>query len=270
MSDCVLYIDVIVFFINVRATQTKRDRELEAGKRRGFRECETVKQIHSFCSRQIAPYILYKSKYRILANSQYSCYKAPIFEPFSLFVMSAIGRLKTGFAGAVAATALFAAPACAQQDTANAAEPTPISFTTGVALDQRDEPFCGELRQASDGQEINAGATAHRYSQDNLGYVGISIFAGQDLGEYTPEYLGTALVNSLRRRGVEAECFVNHTPNQNGTSVDFHIAGLSWNGDGGLSISQALNAELMDSITAEARTAGMLLVAANSPDFTNR
>lgn len=33
--------------------------------------------------------------------------------------MGAIGRLSHGFAGAVAATALFATPACAQQDTSN-------------------------------------------------------------------------------------------------------------------------------------------------------
>ena len=172
--------------------------------------------------------------------------------------MRSVERLLARFGGAVAAVGLATSPVLAQADS-----------EVRDTLELRSEAFCGDLYRTSTGRQVDASFTAHNYSQQNIGKIGVSIFAGQDLGEHSPEFLGTALVNSLRRRGVEAECFVHHEEMPNGTGVNFHIAGLTYSEES-LSISEALNAEVMDALAAEAKTAGMLLVAANRPDFTNR
>lgn len=175
--------------------------------------------------------------------------------------MGAFARLRDGFTGAVAATALFAAPACAN-DTA--------SSTAENGLEPRTEAFCGELRETDGGRILNAGTTAHTYSQENLGNVGISIFAGRDLGDHSPEYLGALLVNELRSRGVQAECFVHNERVQNGTGIRFHVAGLSMSEDS-LGITASFDEEMLDGVEAEAKTAGRLLVAeAQQGPATNR
>lgn len=126
-------------------------------------------------------------------------------------------------------------------------------------IDLREEPSCGPLYVNKVGRVINAGFSAFDYSERNPGKVGISIFPGQDLGPNSPEDLGTALVNSLRNRGVHAECFVHYDYGPKGTGVDFKIRGLSWGKDKPLQISQALNKETMDAVAAEVKTGIMLL-----------
>lgn len=123
----------------------------------------------------------------------------------------------------------------------------------------RETDFCAPLYVNDVGRTINASFSAHDYSEKNLGKVGISIFPGQDLGPNSPERLGTALVNSLRKRGVEAECFVHYDYGPKGTGVDFKIRGLSWGKDKPLQISEALNTETMNAVAAETKTGIMLL-----------
>lgn len=175
--------------------------------------------------------------------------------------MGAFGRVRGGaVAGAVALTTLFAAPACANDASASAAE---------NGLEPREEASCGELLTTSTGRQINASTSAHSYAREHTGNVGISIFAGQDLGEYSPEFLGTALVNSFRNRGVEAECFVHHEPMPNGTGIRFHIAGLTYPESESYSISEAYSVDTIESLADEAKTAGMLLTASADTPFTN-
>ena len=196
-----------------------------------------------------------------LAYLRNQCYGLRKFNYVFVLKMSAFGRLRQGFAAATAATALFAAPACANDASASAAE---------NGLEPRTEAFCGELMQADNGHIFNARTSSHAYSQENLGNVGISIFAGQDFGDNSPEFMGALLVNEFRARGVHAECFVHHTPVPNGTGVWFHIAGLAQSEES-LGITAAFDEDMLDSLEAEAKTAGMLLVAdAGDGPATNR
>lgn len=118
---------------------------------------------------------------------------------------------------------------------------------------------CSPLFQTSTGREVNAGLSAHVYSQENIGAVGISIFPGQDLGSYSPHEIGVMLVKVMAQNGVEAQCFVHNEYGPNGTAVNFKIDGLSWKPDGSLNVSQSLDRETLIGVIAEAKTAGMLL-----------
>jgi len=142
---------------------------------------------------------------------------------------------------------------------ATTTSPVQTASVTTLNTKLRETPQCAPLFKNNVGRELDASFSAHDYSKKNIGAVGISIFAGQDLGQNSPELLGTALVNSLLKRGVQAECFVHHKTMPNGTGVDFKIAGLSWGKNKSLQVSEALNAEMMDKVAAEAKTAGMLL-----------
>lgn len=123
----------------------------------------------------------------------------------------------------------------------------------------RETEFCAPLYVNDVGRTIDASFSAHDFSVKNPGKVGISIFPGQDLGANSPENLGTALVNSLRKRGVQAECFVHYDYGPKGTGIDFKIRGLSWGKDKPLQISKALNTETMNAVAAETKTGNMLL-----------
>lgn len=153
-----------------------------------------------------------------------------------------------------------------------------VSFAASPALAQdyetelspRTVEHCAPLSRTSTGRVLNAGTTAHEYSQQNVGSVGISIFAGRDLGEHSPEYLGALLVNEIRARGVQAECFVHHERMPNGTGVRYHVAGLSTS-DESLGITASFDEEVLDGVAAEAKTAGMILAAQdNQSPGTNR
>ena len=163
------------------------------------------------------------------------------------------------FGGAAAALGLVTSPVMATEGPSSESE-----------LTARTTEYCAPLVQTSTGRELNAGTTAHAYSQQNVGNVGISIFAGRDLGEHSPEYLGALLVNEMRDRGVQAECFVHSERVPNGTGVRFHVVGLSTSEDS-LGITASFDEDMLDGVAAEAKTAGMILVARNeqSPG-TNR
>lgn len=173
--------------------------------------------------------------------------------------MSVFGRLTAGFSGAVAALGLATSPSLATEGPSGESE-----------LTARTTEYCAPLAQTSTGRELNAGTSAHAYSQQNVGNVGVSIFAGRDLGEHSPEYLGALLVNEMRDRGVQAECFVHNERVPNGTGVRFHVAGLSMSEES-IGITASFDEDMLDSVAAEAKTAGMILVARNehSPG-TNR
>lgn len=133
MYDCVLLFDITGCFPNACGPDGGGQRHVRPRKRRGAREFEAVKQIHTFCSIAILNYSKKKRNYslfycndRFLAFSTINCYKRTIFKPFILETMGAIGKLRGGAAaGAVALTTLFAVPACAQ----DAPEATPVSYT---------------------------------------------------------------------------------------------------------------------------------------------
>ncbi|MEW7986971.1 MAG: hypothetical protein AB2765_07915 [Candidatus Thiodiazotropha endolucinida] len=124
---------------------------------------------------------------------------------------------------------------------------------------------CAPLHQTSTGREVNASLSAHRYSQQNIGAVGISIFPGTDLGDQSPHKLGHILRSTFQKYGVEAECFVHNRTHSNGTSVNFKIAGLSWKEDGSLNISQSLDKSTLRGIIAEAKTAKEFLPTSSEP-----
>lgn len=205
----------------------------------------------------------YKHKIRnYLAFIGHVCYFLSGITTTSFLKMSTLRTLSRQFGGATMAAALFAMPMAA-----NAEETIEVANTT---TQLRETAYCAPLLPAQNGFIMNASASAHKYSKNNIGAVGISIFAGQDLGEHSPEFLGTVLVNSLRRRGVEAECFVHHKEMPNGTGINFHITGLSWGKDHSLSISESLNIETIEGVAAEAKTAGIILASNYTPDVANR
>ena len=100
---------------------------------------------------------------------------------------------------------------------------------------------CAPMERASSGHVFDAGTSAHIYSRQSIGAVGISIFPGADLGNQSPHKLGNILRSTMQKYGVPAECYVHKTSSQNGTSIQFHIAGLAWKEDGSLNISQSLD-----------------------------
>lgn len=173
--------------------------------------------------------------------------------------MRGVSRLAAGFSGVVAAIGLATSPVRATEGPRS--EPNMAPRTT---------EYCAPLVRTSTGREVDASYSAHSYAQDHVGYVGISIFAGRDLGDNSPEYLGALLVNELRSRGVQAECFVHHERVPNGTGVRFHVAGLNMSDDS-LGITASFDEDMLDGVAAEARTArGLLVASADHSPGTNR
>ena len=113
------------------------------------------------------------------------------------------------------------------------------------------------------GREFNAATSAHVYSKEHVGAVGISIFQGADLSRASSHTLGTKLVGIMKRSGLEAECFVHEKSVSGGTSVNFHIAGLAFDEGNGLNIREAVDKDNLKAVVAEARTARDLLVSAD-------
>ncbi len=124
---------------------------------------------------------------------------------------------------------------------------------------------CSPLAQTSTGREVDASYSAHKYSQENVGAVGISIFGGRDLGSFSPHDLGTKLVKILEMNGVKAECFVHHRDVTNGTAVNFNVDGLAWKEDGFLNISESISKDTLRGVIAEAKTAKSLLASSSQP-----
>ena len=125
---------------------------------------------------------------------------------------------------------------------------------------------CAPLEETNWGQTINASTSAHMYSQENIGSIGISIFPGADLqtNGFTADELGTTLVRALEDVGIDAQCFVNNSHFENsGTAMGFKVAGLSItiDGDNSFNLSEVLrDQKVLVAAINEAKTAKQLLV----------
>jgi len=131
--------------------------------------------------------------------------------------------------------------------------------TARPAQAQAADERCSPLFQTSTSRQVNASYSAHRYSQENVGAVGISIFPGRTLSQDAAHALGTQLVQALHQNEVEARCFVHFENGEKGSGFDFIITGLSWNDERPLSIVEATDVATLHAVIAEAKTAGTLL-----------
>lgn len=131
--------------------------------------------------------------------------------------------------------------------------------TVGSAQGQDAVGRCSPLYRNAGDRQANALLSAHIYSQENIGAVGISIFPGQDLPESLAHSVGRQLVTAFEQNGIQAACFVHNEIGSSGSGFNFKITGLAWNEDRPLSISEATNIETLRGVAAEARTARALL-----------
>lgn len=131
--------------------------------------------------------------------------------------------------------------------------------TARPAQAKATEERCSPLFQTSTGRLVNASFSAHRYSQENVGAVGISIFPGRTLSQDAAHALGVQLVQALNQNEVEARCFVHFENGEKGSGFDFVITGLSWNDERPLSIVEATDVGTLRAVIAEAKTARSLL-----------
>lgn len=119
---------------------------------------------------------------------------------------------------------------------------------------------CSPLFRTSSGRQVNASYSAHRYSQENVGAVGISIFPGRTLSQDSAHDLGHKLVNMFKQNDVEARCFVHYDNGAKGSGFNFKITGLSWKKDGPMNIVEATSETTLRGVIAEAKTARALLL----------
>ena len=151
-----------------------------------------------------------------------------------------------------------------------------LAATLGAALvtgsstaANAEEAQCAPLKKTNWGQDLGASSSAHMYSEDNIGSVGISIFPGADLetNGFTADELGTTIVSALSDVGVNAQCYVHKTQfPESGTALGFKVAGLSIvvDGDESFNMAQVWNdGRILQSTIAEAKTAGQLLAGAD-------
>lgn len=144
-----------------------------------------------------------------LANLRNQCYGLRKFNYVFVLKMSAFGRLRQGFAAATAATALFAAPACAQEDARATTQPTEIAFNDGAS--------------ANDPEQREAWMEAQDYSLENVAltiviYGRTSRYSGEDIERNMTAILQEAgllegeyrfLLARPERNGVRAASFVD-------------------------------------------------------------
>lgn len=174
----------------------------------------------------------------------------------------ALPQFKSDFLGTatkgVAALGLALAPISGGAS-AQDAQVQQVSATTQTAQ-------CSPLFRTSTGREVNARMSAHVYSQQYVGAVGISIFPGQDLSLDGAHSAGAALVDVFKRSGIEARCFVHNERGPEGSGFNYKIDGQSWNKDGPMNIVEASDVETLRGVAAEARTARALLASQDSGD----
>lgn len=136
---------------------------------------------------------------------------------------------------------------------------TMFSFQVS-ANDEKCEP----LKEVN-GHVLSAGASALSHSEENRGTIAISTIPGSDVGN-VPEILAGV----FKRKGVNAECFVNHTAfEEGGTQFSFYVSGLLVKYDGksefGI-IDLKNNNEILGTVADQARTAQLL--ASSNQDAT--
>jgi len=112
---------------------------------------------------------------------------------------------------------------------------------------------CAPLEVNKAGRTLDAGLSAYRYSKNDAGAVGISIFPGSNIGSEVAHEFGTKLRTAFQRNGVDAECFVHNEIGPNGTGINFDIDGLSWSEDGPLNIREAKDINTLKGVATEAR-----------------
>ena len=180
-----------------------------------------------------------------------------------IFVMRDLRDFRKGFVAATAAGAAMVMPLSATH-AQDAPKIVPVEYET--TMEMRETFKCADLRENEAGRVFNAGTSAWVYSDEQSGRVGISIYPGRDLGDHSPEKLGTILVNTFRDNGVQAECFVNDEGVENGTSIDFKVNGLSWGKTRTFNISEATDPETLKGVIDEAKTGRMLLSSNSTAD----
>ncbi len=120
-----------------------------------------------------------------------------------------------------------------------------------VSLDSMQQ--CAPLEINKAGRTLDAGLSAYRYSKNDAGAVGISIFPGSNIPTSAAHEFGTKLRTAFLRNGVDAECFVHNEIGPNGTGINFDIDGLSWSEDGPLNIREAKDINTLKGVATEAR-----------------
>jgi len=125
---------------------------------------------------------------------------------------------------------------------------------------------CTALYRNSSGRIAGAGLSAHKYSQDHIGAVGISIYPGQDLTIEGAHSAGSALAGAFARNGIEARCFVHYERGSAGSGFNYSIDGQSWSSERPMTIVEASDVETLRGVAAEARTAKALLASRDNGD----
>ena len=97
------------------------------------------------------------------------------------------------------------------------------------------------------GFERSVTGAARKFSCDVIG-VGITLYAGADLGKHSPENVGQYFVDALAKEGVKAEVFIKHG-HEYGSSMAFYINGETWLDD---SIDPHSAIERINTLIAEA------------------
>lgn len=131
----------------------------------------------------------------------------------------------------------------------------------GPAKGQDTTERCSPLYRNAVDRQASAGLSAHIYSRENVGAVGISIYPGRTLSQDSAHALGVKIVTALEQNGVGARCFVHYENGTKGSGFDYKITGLSWSDDGPLNIVEATSPETLRGVIAEAKTARALLAS---------
>lgn len=76
------------------------------------------------------------------------------------------------------------------------------------------------------GFEEGVTGAARKFSCDVIG-VGITLYAGADLGKHSPEEVGQHFVDALAKEGLQSEVFIKHG-HEYGSSMAFYINGETW------------------------------------------
>lgn len=171
-----------------------------------------------------------------------------------------------GVAGIVAGAALSMSAAFAEP-AANTNQPQAQTVSTTSQQGSNNLPACKTLRTTSTGREITSAVSAHIYSEERPGNVGIFIYPGADLVNVTAQQAGGFLVAVMRQNGVTAECFIEKEVSSRGTSINFIINGIGIR-DEPFGVDEITDKRLLGKVIAEAKTAEMVL-ASTSPSLSN-
>lgn len=124
-----------------------------------------------------------------------------------------------------------------------------------------EEPQCDALYLTSAGEQVDATYSAIRYSEDNIGAVGIAVYPGRDVAKLSPHLVGLLLVRRFKRHDLAAKCFVDKPQNKPHTLVSYKVNGLSWReGASVMEISEAQRESIIKDVVAEANLVRKLYI----------